>query len=205
MVAKLITWDIDRNRATARMLRALGEYEIGGLTTLVPFHAALLGTEQWARGETCRDLTEDPEWLASTKPSEAEPPSTEEKAELTEREYKVEVDGRLFGVKVIGEAVAGASGNGAAAARRPPKRERAGGGGSGATGDDLPAPLQGSIFKLPVSKGDTVAEGDLICIIEAMKMENEITAHKSGVIAELAIAEGDAVGAGDLLAKIVDE
>src|SRR5262249_15396936 len=63
MVAKLIVWDADREQATRRMVRALGEYEIEGLKTLIPFHVALLQTEQWARGETCRDLVEDREWL----------------------------------------------------------------------------------------------------------------------------------------------
>src|SRR6202161_3331796 len=63
MVAKLIVWDADREQATRRMLRALGEYEIEGLKTLIPFHQALLATEQWAKGETCRDLLEDKQWL----------------------------------------------------------------------------------------------------------------------------------------------
>ena len=63
MVAKLIVWDADREQATRRMLRALGEFEIEGLKTLIPFHQALLATEQWARGETCRDLLEDRRWL----------------------------------------------------------------------------------------------------------------------------------------------
>ena len=63
MVAKLIVWDADREQATRRMLRALAEYEIEGLKTLIPFHRALLATEQWARGETCRDLLEDRDWL----------------------------------------------------------------------------------------------------------------------------------------------
>ena len=74
MVAKLIVWDVDREKATRRMLRALGEYEIGGLTTLIPFHEAILATEQWARGETCRDLMEDAEWLKSTAPETAPQP-----------------------------------------------------------------------------------------------------------------------------------
>ena len=65
MVAKLIVWDADRELATRRMLRALGEYEIGGITTLIPFHRTILDTEQWAKGETCRDLLEDPEWIKS--------------------------------------------------------------------------------------------------------------------------------------------
>ena len=83
MVAKLIVWDVDREQATARMLRALGEYEIGGLTTLIPFHQAILATEQWANGETCRDLMEDREWLKTTAPEEAAAPAAaEEGAEV---------------------------------------------------------------------------------------------------------------------------
>ena len=71
MVAKLITWDTDREKATARMLRALGEYRIEPLTTLIPFHEAILATEQWAKGETCRDLTEDKKWLKTLAPEAA--------------------------------------------------------------------------------------------------------------------------------------
>ena len=74
MVAKLITWDVDREHATRRMLRALGEYGIEGLTTLIPFHETILDTEQWAKGETCRDLLEDPEWIKSLAPEEAPAP-----------------------------------------------------------------------------------------------------------------------------------
>ena len=80
MVAKLIVWDVDREHATRRMLRALGEYEIGGLTTLIPFHEAILATEQWARGETCRDLMEDRDWLKSTAPAEAAAPEAPRRA-----------------------------------------------------------------------------------------------------------------------------
>src|ERR671919_692508 len=91
LVAKLIVWDVDREKATARMLRALGEYEIGGLTTLIPLHKALLATEQWARGETCRDLMEDRDWLKGTAPEEAAAPELPEGAEAVARDYKVEV------------------------------------------------------------------------------------------------------------------
>ena len=63
MVAKLIVWDADREQATARMLRALAEYEIEGLKTLIPFHAKLLATKDWAEGSTCRELLEDKDWL----------------------------------------------------------------------------------------------------------------------------------------------
>jgi len=204
MFAKLIVWDLDREKATARMLRALGEYEIGGLTTLLPFHQAILATKQWANGETCRDLTDDPKWLKTLAPEKAPAPAGDDDGSAdgkAERSYQVEVGGKLFEVKVIGEA-APAAATGGAALRKPPRRERSVGGGGGASGDDLVSPLQGNVFKVPVEEGQEVSEGDLICVIEAMKMENEITAHKSGKITQLVVKEGAAVNAGDLLAKI---
>ena len=127
MVAKLIVWDADRELATRRMLRALDEYEIGGLTTLIPFHKAILATEQWAKGETCRDLMEDRDWLKATAPEAAASAEAPEGAEVVERDYKVEVSGKLFDVKVIGEAVAGGAAP-AAGGKKPPKRERKSGG-----------------------------------------------------------------------------
>jgi acetyl-CoA/propionyl-CoA carboxylase biotin carboxyl carrier protein len=204
MVAKLIVWDVDREHATRRMLRALDEYEVGGLTTLIPFHKAILATEQWARGETCRDLMEDKEWLKTTAPADAAPPEpSEEGAEMVSRDYKVEVSGKLFDVKVIGEAPAGgAAAPAAGGGKKPPKRERKGASGPSASSDALPSPLQGTVLKVAVEQGAEVSEGDLICVIEAMKMENEITAHRSGKVEELPISEGAAVGSGDTLAII---
>jgi acetyl-CoA/propionyl-CoA carboxylase, biotin carboxylase, biotin carboxyl carrier protein len=206
MVAKLITWDSDREKATSRMLRALDEYEIEPLQTLIPFHKAILATEQWANGETCRDLTEDKKWLKALAPEE--PPKPAEDAEpeeqVAEREYSVEVDGRLHRVKVIG-AAPGANSNpaGGAALRRPPKRERDGGGpGGGAAGETLISPLQGTVLRVAVEKGAEIEEGALVCVIEAMKMENEITAHRAGKVVELNVKEGGSVGSGDLIAKI---
>ena len=208
MFAKLIVWDLDREKATARMLRALGEYEIGGITTLVPFHQTLLATKQWANGETCRDLTEDKEWLKSLAPEEPPKASSDDQGseDTSERSYQVEVGGKLFDVKVIGDAAAAPAAGGAGGApglRKPPKRERSGGsGGAAASGSDLIAPLQGNVFKVPVEEGQEVSTGDVVLVIEAMKMENEITAHKDGKIAKLAVKEGAAVNAGDLLATI---
>ena len=200
MVAKLIVWDVDREHATRRMLRALAEYEVGGLTTLIPFHEAILATEQWARGETCRDLMEDKKWLKTTAPAEAEAPDVPEGAEVVARDYKVEVSGKLFDVKVIGEAAAGGApaGNG----KRPPKRERKAGGAASASSESLPSPLQGTVLKVAVEQGAEVSEGDLICVIEAMKMENEIAAHRSGKVTALNVAQGAAVSSGDVLAVI---
>ncbi len=202
MVAKLIVWDVDREKATRRMLRALGEYDSGGLTTLIPFHETILATEQWVKGETCRDLMEDREWLKTTAPESAAPPAAAEESATVERDYKVEVSGRLFDVKVIGEAVAGIAPAAGAGGRKPPKRERKAGAGPSASSESLPSPLQGTIFKVAVEKGAEVSEGDLICVIEAMKMENEITAHRSGKVEELNVSEGDAVSSGDVLAVI---
>jgi acetyl-CoA/propionyl-CoA carboxylase biotin carboxyl carrier protein len=203
MVAKLIVWDVDREKATRRMLRALGEYDSGGLTTLIPFHEAILATEQWAKGETCRDLMEDTEWLKSTAPADAKPPEpSEDGGEVVSRDYKVEVSGKLFDVKVIGEAPAGGAAAPAAGGRKPPKRERKAGAGGGSSSEALIAPLQGTVFKVAVEQGAEVNEGDLICVIEAMKMENEINAHRSGKVEELPISEGTAVSAGDTLAVI---
>ena len=202
MVAKLITWDVDREKATARMLRALGEYRIEPLVTLIPFHRAILATEQWAKGETCRDLTEDKKWLKSLAPDAAPAPSGDEDEPSEERRYKVEVDGRLHEVKVIG-AAAPAAGATAGGARRPPKRERgAAGGGGGGGGPTLSSPLQGTVLKVAVEQGQEVSEGDLVCVIEAMKMENEITAHVAGKVTELVVSEGASVNSGDPIAKI---
>ena len=204
MIAKLIVWDNDRETATARMRRALDEYEIDGLITLIPFHKALMATKQWADGETCRDLVGDREWLKSLAPeavpADGEGDSADHKVA---RDYQVEVGGKLFDVKVIGDAVAAAAGAAGPGLKKPPRRERAaGGGGSAASGDSLVSPLQGTVLRVAVEKGAEVSEGDLICVIEAMKMENEITAHKSGKITELPISDGVAVSNGDLLAKI---
>jgi acetyl-CoA/propionyl-CoA carboxylase biotin carboxyl carrier protein len=201
MVAKLIVWDVDREHATRRMLRALGEYEVGGLTTLIPFHSAILATEQWAKGETCRDLMEDREWLKTTAPAEVEAPEVPEGAEVVARDYKVEVSGKLFDVKVVGEAAAGGAAP-AAGGKKPPKRERKSGGGASASSESLPSPLQGTVLKVAVEQGAEVAEGDLICVIEAMKMENEIAAHRAGKVTALNVAEGAAVSSGDVLAVI---
>jgi len=206
MVAKLIVWDVDREQATQRMLRALGEYEIEGLKTLIPFHRALLSTAQWARAETCRDLTEDRKWLKGlAEPRPQAPAEDHEKVEKVEQAYTVEVSGRRFDVRVIGPAFAGGAGtagaNGVSPARKPPQRERAGGGGGGG-GDTLASPMQGTVLRVAVEQGAEVEEGALIAVLEAMKMENEITAHKAGKVAELPISVGASVASGETLAVI---
>jgi acetyl-CoA/propionyl-CoA carboxylase biotin carboxyl carrier protein len=187
------------------MLRALSEYEIGGLKTLIPFHTALLATDQWARGETCRDLLEDRQWLKALAFPKAEPAAGAADAETVEHAYTVEVSGRKFDVKVIGPSFGLTAGaNGAAPAPAAPKPTRAQRAGSRAAGgaDELLSPLQGNMWKVLVEAGQTVEEGQLVCIIEAMKMENEITAHKAGVVEQLAVKEGEPVASGEMIAVI---
>ncbi|MEA2391296.1 MAG: acetyl-CoA/propionyl-CoA carboxylase, biotin carboxylase, biotin carboxyl carrier protein [Solirubrobacteraceae bacterium] len=206
MVAKLVVWDVNRELATQRMLRALGEYQVEGLKTLIPFHTAILQTRQWNDAETCRDLIEDKKWLkelAFPKP-EAPAEGDDDEPDKVEQDYTVEVSGKRFDVKVIGPppVAGGAAVNGAGpAARKPARRERAGGA-AGGGGDTLASPLQGTVLKVAVEQGAEVEEGALIAVIEAMKMENEITAHKAGKIAELPITVGASVASGDKLAVI---
>src|SRR3954466_3579690 len=203
MIAKLIVWDEDREKATKRMIRALGEYQLEGVKSLIPFHVGLLGTEQWANGETCRDLIEDKKWLKQFEQPKPEAPADEEdEEEKVERSYAVEVSGRKFDVKVIGAAPVAVATNGAAPAKKAPKRaKRAGSGGGGAPGE-LVSPIQGTVLKVEVEKGAEVEEGALICVIEAMKMENEITAPSSGTVEELNVSAGGSVATGDTIAVI---
>ena len=202
MIAKLIVWDVDREASTRRMLRALGEYEIGGLKTLIPFHRALLATEQWARGETCRDLVEDKQWLKELAFPAPEKKGDEPEEEKVERDYAVEVSGRKFEVKVIGAPFAPNGAAPAGAARQAPRRERRSGGGAGGAPGALISPIQGTVLKVAVEQGAEVEEGALVCVIEAMKMENEITAPSAGTVEELGVSEGGAVATGDTIAVI---
>ena len=149
------------------MLRALNEYEITELKTLIPFHQALLATEQWARGETCRDLVEDRKWLKQLAFPKAEKPAGGRRARCrrVEQDYTVEVSGRRFEVKVIGPPRRrgerrGAAGAAAGRASRS-AASGAGGAGGGGGGDALVSPLQGTVLKVAVEQGAAVDEGAL--------------------------------------------
>jgi acetyl-CoA/propionyl-CoA carboxylase biotin carboxyl carrier protein len=205
MIAKLIVWDVDREHATRRMIRALGEFKLEGLRSLIPFHIGLLDTDQWRAGETCRDLVSDKQWLKQFAQPKPQKPEDEEEAPV-ERSYAVEVSGRRFDVKVIGSAPAanGAAPAAAAAAatRKPPKRRDRAGASGGSNAAELISPLQGTVLKVAVEQGSEVEEGALIAVIEAMKMENEITAHRSGKVEELGVKEGAAISSGETIAVI---
>ena len=203
MVAKLLVWDVDRASATRRMRRALGEWVLTGPTSLLPFHLALLDTDQWRRGETCRDLVEDPAWLAGlAAPSPAAAGHDGGGAGPLERLYAVEVSGRRFDVRVIAAGDTAVTAPAAAAPRAPRRRSSANGAGPGSALEALRSPLQGTVLRVAVEEGAVVAEGDLVCVIEAMKMENEITAHRGGTLSALGVSEGASVSLGDTIAVI---
>jgi len=189
------------------MVRALHEFELEGVRSLIPFHVALLETKQWANGETCRDLTEDKKWLKQLEQPKPEAQAEDdEQGPQVERTYSVEVSGRRFDVKVVGEApgMDGVGPAAAAGARRPPPRRRERGAAGSASGPAgaLVSPIQGTVLRVVVEKGAEVEEGALICVIEAMKMENEITAPAAGKVEELNVSEGGSVASGDTIAVI---
>ena len=202
MIAKLIVWGEDRDAARARMRRALDEMVLEGIPTTVTFHKLAMQHEQFAAGEHSTNSVEK-EWdLSVLEPQGLATPGDD--AEEASREVTVEVGGRRLGVRVFGELAA--VGVGTSGGAKAPKRKARGGGsgGAAASGDDLPSPMQGTVVKVAVAEGDVVSAGDLVCVLEAMKMENNITAHKDGTVTSLHVAAGDVVESGAAIARIED-
>ncbi len=205
MVAKLVVWDVDREAARRRMLRALDEYVVEGPKTLIPFHKWLLGQQEFIDGGACHAALARMSDVAT--PLDTDAPAApaaagEEPEERTERRVTAEVDGKRFEVRLfLDGAPAGA---GRPAPRRAKRASTAGGGhhGSGAAADTIVSPMQGTVLKVLVEAGAEVAAGDVVCIVEAMKMENEVAAHQAGTVKELGVAAGDAVQAGQLIAVV---
>jgi acetyl-CoA/propionyl-CoA carboxylase, biotin carboxylase, biotin carboxyl carrier protein len=191
MIAKLIVHGVDREHARRRMLRALDEFVIGGPKTLLGFHKALLEHECFVRGETCHGLVESEELAA--RAAALEPPVVVVSANgrTTERLRTVEVDGRRFEVRMLEPEQPWRE-----LARRRGERVRAG----GVSGSDaIVSPMQGTVLSVAVADGDTVETGQVLCVVEAMKMENEVRAPHGGVVAQLSIATGGPVGAGQVI------
>ena len=201
LIAKLVVHGVDREHARRRMLRALDEYEIGGVTTLLGFHRALLEHACFIAGQTChgvvesKELAERAEQLSHQQTTLAA--STD--GRLRERVSSVELDGRLYEVKALVPEPPFAE-----LARR--RRERTGRGAHhGAAKDAVVTPMQGTVLAVEVADGDEVRAGQVICIVEAMKMENEITAHRDGVVTELSIEPGQAVTTGQVVCVIAQD
>jgi acetyl-CoA/propionyl-CoA carboxylase biotin carboxyl carrier protein len=201
MIAKLIVHDTDRETARRRMLRALREFRIEGPPTLIGFHAALLTEPCFIDGGTCHGLVES-EQLAQRAEEMTDTFShlttsltgTSDGARSRERVVAVEVDGRAYDVRVhTAEPPWAALGR-----RRRQRTAEGAGNGSGS----VASPMQGTVLKVLVSDGDEVAAGQVICVIEAMKMENEVAAPVDGVVSELGIAPGEGVTTGQLICVV---
>jgi acetyl-CoA/propionyl-CoA carboxylase, biotin carboxylase, biotin carboxyl carrier protein len=202
MIGKLIVWAEDRDGARRRMARALDELVLEGIPTTVPFHKLAMTNEQFAAGEHST-ISVEKEWdLSSLQPQGA--PSAGDGSDGPSREVTVEVGGRRLEVKVYGELAAGAPAGGGKPAAPRRGRGSKGGGAAAASSEDLVAPMQGTVVKYAVEEGATVATGDLVCVLEAMKMENTINAHRDGVVSALGFAAGDVVESGAVLARIED-
>jgi acetyl-CoA/propionyl-CoA carboxylase biotin carboxyl carrier protein len=179
------------------MLRALGEYVIEGPKTLIGFHRALLSSDCFVRGETCVGLVESDELAAGAAELDVEGSALAgSTGEDAARLRVVEVDGRRFQVRIsepeppwreLGRR------------RHERERERAG---HGLDGDAVLSPMQGTVLAVAVGAGDVVDSGAVICIIEAMKMENEVRAHRAGTVSELSVEAGQPITTGDLICSI---
>ena len=191
LVSKLIVHGVDREHARRRMLRALGEYVIEGPTTLIPFHTALLEHECFVDAGTCAGVIESLE-LDGRAPRLGVGPQ----GRTVERVRIVEVDGRRFEVRVTEPEAPWLE-----LARR--RRERVHAGAAGGSGRDaVVSPMQGTVLSVAVADGDRVEAGALICIVEAMKMENEVHAHRAGTISELSVEPGRPIGHGQVICLI---
>ncbi|GAB3028129.1 acetyl-CoA carboxylase biotin carboxylase subunit [Natronobiforma cellulositropha] len=210
MIAKLIVHGGDRDECIARSLRALREYEIEGVTTIVPFHRLMLTDEAFVAGEhTTKYLDEelDPARLEEAQRQwGSEDAPAEDDEEVVEREFTVEVNGKRFEVSLEerGGFELPANLDSGGASRPDPA-----GGGSGSAGSDTPAvdgdgehvtaEMQGTILSVEVGEGDEVEAGDVLVVLEAMKMENDIVASSGGTVTQVAVEEGESVDMGDSL------
>jgi len=202
LMAKLVVWAPDRDAARRRLLRALGELEIGGVATTVPAHVAILEHPDFASASHSTRWVEDRLDLSTVTADPlagAAPPEDMAEPRVL-REVTAEVDGRRFSVKLwVPEAPTAGPAAGRAGGPRPSKpRAAATGTGSGT----VTVPMQGTIVKVLVAPGDEVEVGQTVCVLEAMKMENAVTAEKAGSVTEVKVAAGDSVGPGDVVAVI---
>ena len=206
LIAKLIVWGEDRAECLTRSQRALSEYDIDGVTTIVPFHRLMCTDDRFVAGtHTTKYLDEviDPDRLveAQERWGSEDSKETGDDVEVIEREFTVEVNGKRFAVELEER------GPPAAASSRssgpPPSQDRDDGGSreEATTGDgeSVTAEMQGTVLSVAVEEGDDVAAGDVVVVLEAMKMENDIVAARGGTVSHVGVAEGESVDMGDTL------
>lgn len=213
MIAKLIVWAPDREECLARSKRALAEYDLDGVVTIVPFHRLMLDDERFVDGtHTTKYLDEelDAELVADAQERWGSETASagDDDEEVTEREFTVEVNGKRFDVELEERGapaipVPESGGGGAGGQQRPPQATSDDGDDDGVDvaegGESIDAEMQGTILSVDVSEGDEVAAGDVVCVLEAMKMENDVVAERGGTVASVHVGEGDSVDMGDVL------
>jgi acetyl-CoA/propionyl-CoA carboxylase, biotin carboxylase, biotin carboxyl carrier protein len=198
LLAKVIVTGSSRAEALARARRALAEMVVEGVPTVLPFHRAVVGDAAFT-GEpfTVHTRWIETEWTADIAPY-AGPSGVDAEPEPRET-VVVEVGGRRLEVSLPAGLGAGRSGSAAAPPRRGGRRKA----GSAVGTDALTSPMQGTIVRIVVADGDTVAEGDLVVVLEAMKMEQPLAAHKAGTVKGLTAAVGEVVPSGAVICEIV--
>ena len=210
MLGKLIVTGRNRQEAVERSRRALAEFVVDGMPTVLPFHRAVVADPAFAPADPEQPFSIHTTWIETQFVNTIEPyvagPAADGDDEVTARQtLVVEVGGKRLEVSLpAGLGLAGGAGAGASAKKKAPRRSGAGKAGAAVSGDSLTAPMQGTIVKIAVQEGSAVAKGDLVLVLEAMKMEQPITAHKAGVITGLAASIGETVTSGAVLAEIAD-
>jgi acetyl-CoA/propionyl-CoA carboxylase, biotin carboxylase, biotin carboxyl carrier protein len=196
MIAKLIVHGVDREHARLRMLRALDEFELAGTPTLLGFHRALLSHPCFIAGETCHGIVESEAIAVRAGELTREAPQARSaNGRILPRVTAVEVGGRRYDVTVLAPEPPWAE-----LARR--RRGRAAHG-PGAGSEAVVTPMQGTVLKVEVAEGDEIEAGKVVCVVEAMKMENEIVAHRSGTVSGLSVIAGDAVSSGQVICLVL--
>jgi acetyl-CoA/propionyl-CoA carboxylase biotin carboxyl carrier protein len=197
MIAKLIVWDADRELARRRMLRALSEFEIEGVRSLIPLHTAVLEHPEFAAGGTMREFVEGGGYQRSLEAVADEMPANGVVPQNVARTLVTEVDGRRFDVTVLEPEHPGRT---RLRVRRAQLAERSARHGGGV--DVVRSPMQGTVLSVSVAAGGDVQPGQVLVVVEAMKMENEIVARHAGTVESVAVAEGDQVASGQELLRL---
>ena len=204
MLAKLVVTGRDRAEALARSRRALAEFTVEGMPTVLPFHRAIVADPAFAP-EGDKPFSVHTRWIETEWDNQIQPyagPLGEVPEETGERQsVVVEVGGKRLEVVLPGGL---ALGGGTAAKKKAPRRSGGSKSGAAVSGDSLTAPMQGTIVKIAVEEGQQVEAGELVVVLEAMKMEQPINAHKSGTVTALSAQVGQTVTNGAVLAEIKD-
>ncbi|MCF7553252.1 biotin carboxylase N-terminal domain-containing protein [Pseudonocardia sp. WMMC193] len=204
LLAKLIVSGSDRSQALERSRRALAEFQVTGMATVLEFHR-LVTADPAFTAEREEDFTVHTRWIETEWNNTVEPftnPAEADEEAAPRQNVVVEVGGKRLEVSLPGDISFG--GGGGAAAKAKPRKRAGGGGGAKVSGDAVTAPMQGTIIKVAVNDGDTVSAGDLIVVLEAMKMENPVTAHKDGTVSGLSAEAGSTISQGAVVCEIKD-